>query len=145
MVLESQQRGIPKIFRTNDAKENVISGARKTEEKDDRLKKVCILQKLQQLVYPFFLFVLVVGVIVQSTKCLVVFIKAPTYTDVQSVPQMDAAFPAITFCPMKDGLNETVLKVHVLYNINTYISNPNRLRQYTLIQIVSFRNVTHIS
>ena len=145
MIQQIPQRLVRSISQMNHAHRNMIFGARKTDEEDGRLKKICILQKLQQLVYPFFLFVLVVAVIVQSTKCLVVFIEGPTYTDIQSVPQMDAAFPGITFCPLKNGINETVLMVQVLYKINTYILNPNRLRLYTLIQIVSFKNVTHIS
>ena len=114
MIQQIPQRLVRSISQMNHAHRNMIFGARKTDEEDGRLKKICILQKLRQLVYSFYLFVVIVGVIVQSTKCLAVFLEGPTYTDIKSVPQMDAAFPGITVCPLKNGLNESVLKVSLM-------------------------------
>ena len=87
----------------------------------NRTKNMCILQKLQRLLYPCCRFVLAVGVIVQSAKCLAVYFKAPMYTEIHSVPQPDADFPGITFCPLKAGLDATVLQVISTNNINEYI------------------------
>ena len=93
----------------------------------ERTKIMRILQKLQRLLYPCCRFVLALGVIVQSARCLALYLKAPTYTEVHSIPQMDADFPGITFCPLNAGWNATVLQVistnHTIdyiygYNIN---------------------------
>ena len=45
------------------------------------------------------------------TWCIYFYSLHPTYTDIAKTTQNEELFPAITFCPTKPKLKESVLKV----------------------------------
>jgi len=44
-------------------------------------------------------------------QCLRTYFSEPTYYSTKIVPQKEAAFPALTVCPLSDGYKKDVLAV----------------------------------
>ena len=45
------------------------------------------------------------------SQCVNGYLKNPTYTESNMVPQVNADFPSVTICPEYNGYKEDVLKV----------------------------------
>ena len=51
----------------------------------------------------------------KTWQSFVHYLKEPTYTEMVMVPQEEAEFPSITFCPIKHvAYKEDILKVHYI-------------------------------
>ena len=48
------------------------------------------------------------------------FMEGPTYISSDIVSQKDAAFPAVTVCPISNGYKEDVLKAHGIEKVDDY-------------------------
>lgn len=73
------------------------------------------LRILQQTIYIVGLLGLSGTTIHKTFQSLMHYLKAPTYTDMVMVPQEEAEFPSLTFCPTKDvAYKEDILKVQYI-------------------------------
>ena len=58
--------------------------------------------------------------IFQAVQCVVKFMRGPTYISSEIVDQKDAAFPAMTVCPVSNGYKEEVLEDNGIESIKRY-------------------------
>ena len=72
------------------------------------------LKVLLMTIYIVVLMVLLIVTIIQSGQCFWNYVGEPTYQESRWVPQSEAKFPAMTFCPLNTNVyKEDVLKVSI--------------------------------
>ena len=69
------------------------------------------LEVFKQITKSIFILVLVSVLLFKVIKCVDEYVENPTYTKSKLVDQNDAAFPALTICPIRTqfGYNESIL------------------------------------
>ena len=88
----------------------MFSNDESTEEKKN-VSSIKCLKLAEKTIYGFILSILILTLLVQVFKCLMYYMKQPTYIETKITPQHKALFPAMTICPQNNGYNEEKLKV----------------------------------
>ena len=80
------------------------------------------LDVFQQITKSVFILILVSFLLLKVATCVDEYLENPTYTKSKIVDQKEAAFPALTICPINRSIayNESILNNHGISQANHY-------------------------
>ena len=80
-------------------------------------RQVNLWRVLQRSVYALAVFILLVLTLIQTGRCLKLFLDEPTYFETSVKLQNEVEFPSITVCPDDGGYKKDVLKVRDVFRM----------------------------